>query len=102
MTSDEAQRITERLDRHEAKLDRIMEAVAVQVTTCSAARGRLVDLEATVYGNGRDGLVREVEQLKTVRKIGSRGFWALVALVSSIVSGAILAAGGSLLAWMKG
>ena len=101
MTADEAREIHQRLDRQDEKLDRIMEAVAVQVTTCSAARHRLAQIEETVYGNGRDGLVREVQQLQTVRQIGSRGFWALVGLVASLVSGAILALGSAVLAWVR-
>jgi len=102
MTTDETRALHERLDRQDEKLDRIVEAVTRQVAICGPARDRLDAVCQSVYGDGQDGLIRKVERLQTVREIGSKGFWALVALVSSIVSGVILAAGGTLLGWLKG
>lgn len=102
MTDDQAARIHERLDRQDEKLDRIVEAVTRQVAICGPTRARLDGVCATVYGNGQDGMIRELEQLKTVRAIGSKGFWALVSLMSAVISGAILAIGGTLLTLMRG
>ena len=102
MTHDEARALHERLDRQDEKLDKIVEAVTRQVAICGPARARLDAVCQTVYGDGQDGLIRKIERLETVREIGSKGFWALVSLVSAVVSGAILAAGGTLLGWLKG
>jgi len=95
-------RLGERLDRQDEKLDRIVEAVTRQVAICGPTRVRLDALCETVYGDGQEGLIRKIERLETVHKIGSKGFWALVSLVAAVVSGAILAIGGTLLAWLKG
>jgi hypothetical protein len=95
-------RLGERLDRQDEKLDRIVEAVTRQVAICGPARVRLDAVCETVYGDGQNGLIRKIERLETVREIGSKGFWALVSLVSAIVSGVILAVGGTLLGWLKG
>jgi len=102
MTHDEARALHERLDRQDEKLDKIVEAVTRQVAICGPARARLDAVCQTVCGDGQNGLIRKVERLETVREIGSKGFWALVSLVSAIVSGAILAVGGTLLGWLKG
>jgi len=102
MTNDEVRALAERLDRQDEKLDRIVEAVTRQVAICGPTRARLDAVCQTVYGDGQDGLIRKIERLETVREIGSKGFWALVSLVAAVVSGAILAAGGTLLAWLKG
>ena len=102
MTHDEARALHERLDRQDEKLDRIVEAVTRQVAICGPTRARLDAVCLTVYGDGQDGLIRKIERLETVREIGSKGFWALVSLVAAVVSGAILAAGGTLLGWWKG
>ena len=102
MTTEEIQMIHDRLDRQDKKLDRIMEAVTTQVAICGPSRERLGALCATVCGNGQDGLLRKVERLETAREIGGKGFWALVSLVSAVVSGTILATGGVLLNWLKG
>lgn len=71
----------DRIDRIEGKVDQIL---------------------GCLHGNGREGLVSRVARLEEVRAIGSKGFWALVAFVSAIVSGSILAGGSALLAWLKG
>jgi hypothetical protein len=97
MNKDEAQSIHDRLDRQNEKLDRIVEAVTMQVAICGPTRARLDAVCESVYGNGQDGLVRKVERLETVREIGSKGFWAMVSLVSAVVSGAILAVAGAVL-----
>ena len=102
MTSEQLQLIYDRLDKQDEKLDHIMELAASLSAVCPQHRARLDALCATVHGNGHEGLVRKVERLETVREIGSRGFWALVSLVSAVVSGTILAAGGVLLNWIKG
>ena len=102
MTHDEARALHERLDRQDEKLDKIVEAVTRQVAICGPARARLDAVCETVYGDGQDGLIRKIERLETAHEIGSKGFWALVSLVSAVVSGAILAAGGTLLGWLKG
>lgn len=101
MTRDEIQSLHERLDRLDDKLDRIAEAITRQVAICGPSRARLEALGRTVFGDGQDGLVSKVERLETVREIGTRGFWALVSLVSAVVSGSILALGGTVLKWMK-
>ena len=102
MSPNEAQTIHDRLDRQDEKLneklDQIIQAVTRQVAVCEPTRTRVAAVCDTVYGNGQDGLKGRVKTLETVREIGSKGFWALVALAS----GAILAGGGALLAWMKG
>jgi len=107
MTHEDAQGISARLDRQDQKLDRqdqkldrIVEAMTRQEAICGQARGRLDRVCQTVDGNGKDGLVREIERLKTAREIGSKGFWALVSVVSAIVSGAVLAAGRALRSWL--
>ena len=102
MTHDEARALHYRRDRQDEKLDRIVEAVTRQVVVCGPTRARLDAVCETVYGDGQNGLIRKVQRLETVREIGSKGFWALVSLVSAIVSGAILAVGGTLLGWLKG
>jgi len=102
MTSEQAQAIHDRLDRQDEKLDRIVDAVTRQVAICGPTRARLDAVCETVYGDGQEGLIRKIERLETVREIGSKGFWALVSLVAAVISGAILAIGGTLLAWMKG
>ena len=102
MTRDEARALHERLDRQDEKLDKIVEAVTRQVAVCGPTRARLDAVCDTVYGDGQNGLIRKVERLETVREIGSKGFWAMVSLVSAVVSGAILAVGGTLLGWLKG
>ena len=102
MTNGESAAINDRLDRQEEKLDKVLDAVTRQVAICGPTRARLDAVCDTVYGDGSEGLVRKVERLETVREIGSKGFWALVSLVAAIISGAILAIGGTLLAWMKG
>jgi|GEM_PF-2374491 hypothetical protein len=84
------QTVLERLDRLESKLDRIAEVVNRQEALSSLALQRLEALSRTIFGNGQDGLLCKVERLETVRQIGSRGFWALVSLVSAIVSGTIV------------
>ena len=101
MTHDDAQAIHDRLDRQDEKLDRIVEAVTRQVAICGPTRARLAGVCESVYGNGQNGLIRKVERLETVRAMRSKGFWAVVSLVSAIVSGAILAVGGTLLGWLK-
>lgn len=101
MTHDEAAALHRRLDKQDEKLDRIVEAVTAQVAICPQARAKLGAVCETIYGNGQEGLIRKVERLETVRRIGSKGFWALVAFVSAVVSGGILAAGGALLAWLR-
>jgi hypothetical protein len=102
MTTSEIQTLHERLDRLDDKLDRIMETVTRQVAICGPTRARLDALFETVYGNGQDGLLRKVERLETVREISKRGFWALVSLVAAIVSGAVLAVGGTVFSWLRG
>ncbi len=94
MSNDEIRSLHERLDRLDDKLDRIAETVTRQAAICGTTRARLAALDATVCGDGQEGLLRKVERLETVHRIGSRGFWALVSLVSAVVSGAILALGG--------
>lgn len=101
MNSDEAKAIYERVDVLAEKIDRLAAINAGQQATCRAMCTMLERTHSAVYGNG-DGLIRKVERLETARKIGGKGFWALVACLSAVVSGAILAAGGALLAWMKG
>ena len=108
MSQDDLQPIAERLDhqdekldRHGEKLDQIMQAVTRQVAICEPTRERLNEVCDTIYGNGKDGLEGKVRVLETVREIGGKGFWALVGLVSTIIAGAILAVGGTLLALMK-
>ena len=102
MSQDDLHTIHDRLDRQDEKLDQIVQAVTRQVAVCEPTRTRVAAVCDTVYGNGRDGLTNRVKTLETVREIGGKGFWALVALVSAVVSGAILAGGSVLLAWMKG
>jgi len=92
----------EKLDRQDVKLDKIMQGVTRQVAVCEPTRTRVAAVCDTVYGNGRDGLKGRVTRLETVREIGGKGFWALVALVSTILAGAILAVGGMLMAALKG
>ena len=103
MTTGETQAINDRLDRQDEKLDKIVDAVTryqVQREHCMGVHKALGD---DVWGaDGRNGLKGRVKELETVREIGSKGFWALVSLVAAIISGAILAIGGTLLAWMKG
>ncbi len=101
MTSEDLQSLHDRLDRLDDKLDRIAESVTRQVAICGPTRTRLDGLCHTVYGDGQEGLLRKVERLETVREIGSRGFWALVSLVSAVVSGAIVTLGSTVLKWMK-
>lgn len=93
--------MTERLDRLEGKLDRIAEATNRQEALTSLALQRLEALSRTIFGNGADGLLGKVERLETVRQIGSRGFWALVSLVSAIVSGTIVTLTGALGQWLR-
>jgi len=84
------QTVLERLDRLESKLDRLAEHAARQESLTALAIQRLDSMSRTIFGNGDDGLLCKVERLETVRQIGSRGFWALVSLVSAIVSGTIV------------
>ncbi len=93
--------MAERLDRLETKLDRIAEVVNRQEALSSMALQRLEALSRTIFGNGDDGLLCKVERLETVRQIGSRGFWALVSLVSAIVSGTIVTLTGALWQWLR-
>jgi len=102
VTTGEAQAIHDRLDKQDEKLDKIMQAVTRQVAVCEPTRTRMAAVCDTVYGNGQNGLKNRVTALETVREIRGKGFWALVALVSSIVSGAVLAVGGAVVAAMKG
>lgn len=92
MTRDEANAINNRLDGVDRKLDRLLESVAAQVAVCKPSRERLDIVCGTVYGNGHKGLVSRVVRLETVGGLRSKGFWALVALVSAVASGAIVAA----------
>ena len=102
MSQDDLHTIHDRLDRQDEKLDQIVQAVTRQVAVCEPTRTRVAAVCDTVYGNGQDGLKSRVKTLETVREIKGKGFWALVALVSTIIAGAILAIGGTLLAAMKG
>lgn len=95
------QSIAERLDRLETKLDRIAEVVNRQEALSSLALQRLEALSRTIFGNGDDGLLCKVERLETARQIGSRGFWALVSLVSAIVSGTIVTLTSTLWHWLR-
>lgn len=101
MTPLDWETMTERLDRLEGKLDRIAEVTNRQEALTSLALQRLEALSRTIFGNGDDGLLCKVERLETVRQIGSRGFWALVSLVSAIVSGAIVTLTGTLGQWLR-
>lgn len=93
--------LIERLDRVEAKLDRIVEVTSRQEALTSLTLQRLETLNRTIFGNGEDGLLCKVERLETVRQIGSRGFWALVSLVSAVVSGTIVTLSGTLGQWLR-
>ena len=91
----------ERLTRIDDKLEQILKFQAALVEVCAAREKRTVALESTTYGNGRDGLVREVQALKTVREIRGKGFWALVGLVAAVVSGGLLLLGETALVWVR-
>ncbi len=93
--------LIERLDRVEAKLDRIVEVTSRQEALTSLTLQRLETLNRTIFGNGEDGLLCKVERLETVRQIGSRGFWALVSLVAAVVSGTIVTLSGTLCQWLR-
>ena len=102
MTPDEAQAIHGRLDKQDEKLDRIVEAVTTQVAICAPTRAKLSAVCETVHGNGREGHEGRLARLETVREIGGKGFWAMVALMSAIISGVVLAGGGVVFAWWRG
>ncbi|MCS7306269.1 MAG: hypothetical protein NZ602_14320 [Thermoguttaceae bacterium] len=93
--------MAERLDRLEGKLDRIAEISTRQEALTSLALQRLEAMSRTIFGNGDDGLLCKVERLETVGQIGSRGFWAMVSLVSAIVSGTIVTLTSTLWQWLR-
>ncbi len=90
MHSDDTASIHRRLDRLDRKLDQIVEAVTKQVTICGPSRERLDAVYATVYGNGRDGLMTRIVRLETVRRvwwnIAAAGLGLLSAIVASLVT----------------
>ena len=104
-----AKLIGERITSVNLKLDALamkLDALSQSVSGCQAKREHCMkvqnDIGQTVWGNGRDGLVGRTAKLEEVSRIGGKGFWALVSLLSALVAGAVLAVGGTLLAWMKG
>jgi hypothetical protein len=113
MTASEMEVINARLDRFETavfgKLDehgRIISQLATtqasQQSTCQAMCAMHRRVHETVFGDGDDKLGHNVriDRLEQRSELRSKGFWAMVALVSSIVSGAILAAGTAAYAWI--
>lgn len=100
MTNGEAAAINDRLDRHDEKLGKVLDAVTTQVAICKPTRARLTEVCETTYA--KNGTLDRLARLETVREIRGKGFWALVMFVSAIVSGSILALGGTALAWLKG
>jgi hypothetical protein len=94
MQNDDMIPIYSRLDRLEAKLDQIVEALTQQVTICGPSRAKLESLCNTVYGNGRDGLITRIDRVETVRRVA----WHVAAVTLGLVS----AIAGSLITWLLG
>ena len=100
MTATETQMLVDRLDSIDTKLGMVVEKVTAQVAICGPTRKRVDGVCATVYGNGGTGLKTEVAQLKTVSGMRSRGFWVVIGLISTVVSGTVLAVGSWVVALM--
>jgi len=104
--TDELRAIRDRLDRFEtrtdSKLDRVLEGQARLAEHCEALDSDMSRIKHTVYGNGDGGQVRDIERLKTISGIRSKGFWKAVTFVSAIVSGLVVAGAGAALAFWKG
>lgn len=92
MTADELQAIYQRLDRHEQKLEQIMESVVAHTAVCEPMQSRLEAVSLSIYGNGRDGLTTRVDRLETTRRMAGQ-------LIAAIV-GLLTGAAGAAIAWL--
>jgi hypothetical protein len=115
MTAADTQAISDRMDRFEtavfSKLDEhgrlisgMAQVQAAQQSTCQAMCAMHQRVHETVFGDGDDKIGHNVriDRLEQRSELRSKGFWAMVALVSSIVSGSILAIGSAAYAWIAG
>ncbi len=75
-------RIHDRIDAVDQKLGHIEVAVTKIATTCNVCR-------PMVLGNGGKSIDKRVTILETVSGLRSKGFWALVALVSTLCGVAV-------------
>lgn len=92
MTNDDFQAIYQKLDRHEQKLEQIIESLASHKALCEPIRARLEGVCLSVYGNGRDGLMTRVDRLETSRRMAGQLIAALIGLLTG--------AAGAALAWL--
>ena len=69
------------------KLDKILEHCARQPVICEASHRRIENLEHTVYGNKRPGLVDHVRDLQLIAKLRGKAFWVAVGAIASGIVG---------------
>jgi hypothetical protein len=92
MTADDLQAIYQKLDRHEQKLEQMMESVVAHTAACEPMQSRLEAVCLSVYGNGRDGLMTRVDRLELTRRLAGQLIAALVGLLTG--------AAGTAVAWL--
>ena len=85
MTTAEERRLHERLDDIAGDLAEVKTSTGIIAARCQVC-------QPIVMGNGGRSIDVRVARLETIRQISGKGFWALVALISTIVAGVVVAA----------
>ena len=86
MTPDETHEIHEKLEEIVEAVGAVKGAIGTQTAVCRLNVDKLNHVCGVVMGNGRDGLVREVERLSTVRSTVKFAITSVVAIVGALTA----------------
>ena len=84
--------VSNRLDRTDEKIDKLTEQFSGHEGREEGCRGRVVDLSAAVFGNGKPGLMTRMDRIEQLRQQGGTAIkvvWGVVLMLAGAVATAI-------------